>query len=191
MRVAMASRRVRWCVRPCGCAVGLPMQFRGRERHSVDAKGRTSMPARFRDVLSANLPAHRCGQLVVVPWFEPCLRVFPVGLWEKQQERFDEEFGEADLFGFDPDESDFRRFVYGSALDVTLDANGRLLLTQDLREHAGIDREVYWVGLGPMLELWSPEAFRERIGRDQAALIRQRLRRPRDPQEDAQTGGGG
>lgn len=145
------------------------------------------MPARFRDVLQSLYPARRASQLVVVPWFEPCLRVFPLDLWEKQQERFDRAFGEEDLFGLDDGESDFRRFVYGSALDLQLDGNGRLLLSADLREHAGIDKEVYWVGLGPMLELWDPEHLRARLSAEQAGRIRERMRRARG-EEDAEGG---
>lgn len=152
------------------------MHFRGRERHAVDAKGRTSMPARYREVLQETYPARRAGQLVVVPWFEPCLRVFPLGLWERQQERFDRAFGESDLFGLDEGDSDFRRFVYGSAMDLQLDGNGRLLLAADLREHAGIEGEVYWVGLGPVLELWAPERLRARLGGERAERIRRQMR---------------
>ncbi|TVQ99342.1 MAG: division/cell wall cluster transcriptional repressor MraZ [Deltaproteobacteria bacterium] len=162
------------------------MHFRGRERHAVDAKGRTSMPARFREVLFERYPARRASQLVVVPWFEPCLRVFPLDLWERQQDRFDRAFGEDDLFGLDEGESDFRRFVYGSAMDLQLDGTGRLLLSSDLRAHAGIEKEVYWVGLGPLLELWDPGRFTARLSEEQAQGIRERMRRVRP---DAVEGG--
>ena len=142
----------------------------------MDAKGRTAMPARFREALQEAYPARRAASLVVVPWFEPCLRVFPLPIWEEKQVQFDAQLGEDDIFGLDEGASDFRRFVYGSAMDCQLDGQGRLLLPGDLREHALIDREVVWMGLGPVLELWDPEQLRQRLQVEQVARIRDRLR---------------
>ena len=164
------------------------MHFRGREKLTIDGKGRVSVPARFRDVLAENYTARLASKLVIVPWFEPCLRVFPVALWDEKQRSFDEAFGADDIFGVDEGESDFRRFVYGSALDTTVDGSGRILIPADLREHAGLDRDVYWVGLGPVLELWQPERFRERLSGQRAAQVRSHLSARRPIAEDPTTG---
>lgn len=142
---------------------------------SVDAKGRSSMPARFREILEETYPARRAKQLVLVPWFDGCVRVFPVAVWDEKQAEFDERFGELDVFQLDEDEADLRRFIYGLAQDVQLDAQGRVLLTSDVREHAAIDREVYWIGIGPVLELWSPEKFNERFTASRAAAFRKAI----------------
>ena len=167
------------------------MHFRGREKLTVDSKGRVSVPARFRDVLAENFTAKAASSLVIVPWFEPCLRVFPVTLWDERQSAFDASFGNDDIFGVAEGESDFRRFIYGSALDATVDSNGRILLSADLREHADIDREIYWVGLGSFLEIWDAENFRARIGRERAQHIRKWLARGKPPAEDGEEGAAG
>lgn len=142
---------------------------------SVDAKGRTSMPARFREILEESFPAKRARQLVLVPWFDGCVRVFPVAVWDEKQEEFDSKFGDIDVFQLDENEADLRRFIYGLAQDVQLDSQGRVLLTSDVRDHAAVDGEVYWVGIGPVLEIWSPDKFNERFSASRASAFRKAI----------------
>jgi MraZ protein len=151
------------------------MRFRGREKMSVDAKGRTSMPARFREILEETYPAKRAKQLVLVPWFDGCIRVFPVAVWDEKQAEFDARFGEIDVFQLDEDEADLRRFIYGLAQDVQLDSQGRILLGADARDHAGVEREVYWIGIGPVLEIWAPEKFNDRFSARRASAFRKAI----------------
>lgn len=156
---------------------------------AVDAKGRTSMPARYRELLEETLPAKQARQLVVVPWFDGCLRVFPLQVWEDKQAAFDERLADADVFQLDEQESDLRRFLYGLAIDTQLDGQGRILLPSDLREHADLGRETYWVGVGEFLELWQPEAFNARFTREKAAALRAIMRRDKGQADgDASTG---
>lgn len=142
---------------------------------SVDAKGRTSVPARFRDVLEETYPAKHARSLIVVPWFDGNLRVFPQPVWDAKQNEFDALFYARDIFALDALDSDLRRFLYGMALDLPVDAQGRVLLSSDLREHAGIEKEVYWVSVGSMLEIWSPERFHARFASDNATRLREAL----------------
>lgn len=151
------------------------MQFRGREKMAVDAKGRTSVPARFRELLDANYPVRQARHLIIVPWFDGNLRVFPLPIWEEKQDAFDGLFQERDIFALDELDSDLRRFLYGMAQDLLIDAQGRVLLSQDLRDHAGLGKEVYWVSVGSMLEIWDPSRLSGRFASERARQLREAL----------------
>lgn len=142
---------------------------------TVDAKGRTSVPARFRELLEERYPAKQAKHLIVVPWFDGNLRIFPLAIWEEKQDSFDALFHQQDIFALDELDSDLRRFLYGMALDLMIDGQGRVLLSADLREHAGLEREVYWVSVGSMLEIWAPERFMARFEQTKARALRASL----------------
>ncbi len=159
---------------------------------SVDGKGRTSVPARFREVLESTLPAKDARELVMVPWGEGCIRVFTAADWRRRREVFDADFAVTDIFGLDEDESDIRRTIYGLAAEVSLDGQGRALLSRDLREWAGIDGDAYWVGIGPVLEIWDPDTFNARITANIAEKFkRARERRARAASTASDTGSAG
>jgi len=124
--------------------------FRGRYQHTVDPKGRLSVPAKFRDVL-----AQYDGSLVVVP-NEHCLEVHPLEEWQKIEARLRERSI------FDPDVREFSRLYVSRAKDVTLDGAGRILLPPDSRQQAGLQKEVTLVGGGLMrFEVWDRGRFDE------------------------------
>jgi MraZ protein len=124
--------------------------FRGRFQHTVDPKGRLSIPAKFRDVL-----AQYDGSLVVVP-NEHCLEVHPLEEWQKIEGRLRERSM------FDPDVREFSRLYVSRAKDVTLDGAGRILLPPDSRQQAGLQKEVTLVGGGLMrFEVWDRPRFEE------------------------------
>ena len=124
--------------------------FRGHFEHAIDDKGRTSLPARFRDVLSG--PADP--RLVVTPALgDPCLDVYPLGAWEALEQKL------AQLNAFDPQVIEFRRFYVSAAVECELDKQGRILVPQSLREHAGLTKSVLWLGHGQKAELWSKEQW--------------------------------
>ncbi len=152
-----------------------PMHFTGREHHSVDAKGRVSMPLRFRDVIFQSATAATASQLMLVPWFGECIRIFPVSCWEARMRVLEETLTEIDSFGYGEDESDLRRLIYGMAIEAQMDGHGRIVLAQHLRDEATIARDVYWVGLGDFLELWDPARLHERLSGENARRLRARL----------------
>lgn len=174
----------------CGLSVqtsplGPPMHFRGRDRTSVDAKGRTSVPARVREQLEDEYPAKQARHLVVVPWFDGNLRVYPLVVWEQKQAEFEARFNAEDVFAIDEVDSDLRRFLYGMAQDLTIDPQGRVLLSQELREHAGMDRDVLWVAMGAMLEAWDPARFQARFEGARATSLRSSLQSRLRPENES------
>lgn len=133
--------------------------FRGVQHINMDAKGRLAMPARQREPL-----AELCGGKVVVTidTQATCLVIYPLPEWE----RFEGEVQA--LPAMKPAIRRFQRLTLGYATDLDLDANGRMLLPQSLREYAQLDKKLVVVGQGNKLELWSEALwFAER---DQALL---------------------
>jgi MraZ protein len=121
--------------------------FRGQFTHSVDAKGRISLPARFRDVLLADGDA----RFVLTPaLFDPCLHLYPMRAWEEFEQKV------AGLPSLDPNAVRFRRMYVSAAVECELDKAGRVLVPPHLRERAELDKsEALWAGMGRILELWS------------------------------------
>lgn len=144
---------------------------------AIDAKGRTSVPARYRELLDNVYPSRQARTLVVVPWFDGNLRIFPLPIWEEKQSQFDAMFRREDVFAIDELDSDLRRFLYGMAQELLIDAQGRVLLSQDLRDHGGLSKEIYWVSVGDMLEIWDPERLNARFASDGARQLREALQK--------------
>jgi MraZ protein len=125
--------------------------FRGHFEHAIDAKGRTSIPSRFREVLGASSDL----RLVVTPaLFDPCLHVHPMRAWEELEAKI------AGLPQFDPNVVAFRRRYVSAAVECEIDKQGRILIPPALREHAGLVKDVLWAGMGPTAELWARERWK-------------------------------
>lgn len=110
---------------------------------TLDAKGRLTVPAPFKDVL---MPAEQ-GQLVVCKGFERCLQVFPRSLWPGVEAMLAE-------LPEDRQGAAIKRLIIGSATDVTIDGASRIGIAPELREWAGLERDVVFMGLGNYFELW-------------------------------------
>lgn len=120
--------------------------FQGASSLNLDAKGRLSVPTRYRDVLSAT--AH--GQLTITKHPHGCLMLFPRPEWEKFRERIGELPMSAQWW---------KRIFLGNAMDVELDSTGRVLVSPELREGAGIQRETVLLGMGRHFELWDKTTY--------------------------------
>ena len=126
--------------------------FRGHFEHAIDAKGRTSLPSRFRDVLIASGDP----RLVLTPSpFDTCLHLFPMKAWEEFEAKI------ADLPQFEPNVIKLRRLYVSAAVECEIDKQGRVLVPTSLREHAMLQKDVFWAGMGQMVELWAREKWRE------------------------------
>ena len=120
--------------------------FRGQFVHSVDAKGRVSLPARFRDVLVSDGDA----RFVLTPaLFDPCLHLYPMRAWEEFEKKM------LELPTLERNAVRFRRMYVSAAVECELDGSGRVLVPTHLRERASLEKEVLWAGMGRILELWS------------------------------------
>jgi MraZ protein len=122
--------------------------IQGRTELSLDAKGRLSVPARYRDMLGRLCE----GRLTITAHPHGCLLVFPRPAWEAFRD------GQV-LAGTS---SDTRRFYIGNAMDVELDGAGRVLVAPELRALAGIEKETILLGTGPRFELWDAATLKAR-----------------------------
>jgi len=116
--------------------------FRGRSEHSLDEKGRLNIPTRFREVLRLQHDE----RLMVSPWHQ-CLKVYPVQQWEKMELQLLEHLKDQ------PDMKKMIRYMIGGVVECPLDKQGRIQLPTQLREEAGIGREVVISGVMTYFEI--------------------------------------
>ncbi len=123
--------------------------FVGRYQHTVDPKGRLSIPARYRNVI-----AQFEGNLVVVPNEKFALEVYPFAAWERHVAVIN------DQSVFSPEGRRLGRLYVSRAKDVELDGAGRILLPADSRQQAGLVKDVTLVGIGrEFFEIWDRARF--------------------------------
>lgn len=125
------------------------MVFRGSQVLLLDGKGRLTVPSRWRDLLMANVN----GQLVVNKSTDGCLSLYPLPVWEKIEDK---------LMDLPVELDDWRRIYMGSADSVEIDSAARVLIPPHLRDWAGLEREVLFMGVGAYFELWDMAAYQER-----------------------------
>ena len=109
--------------------------FQGASSLSLDAKGRLSVPTRHRDALGGA----NGGQLTITRHPHGCLMVFPRAQWELFRER---------VAALPMSAQWWKRIFLGNAMDVDMDGTGRVLVSPELRQAAGITRETMLLGMG-------------------------------------------
>lgn len=119
--------------------------FIGEYRYNADAKGRISVPAKFREGLGESF--------FVTKGLDQSLFVFPQSEWERFQDKLQS------LPLTNPKARAFSRMFYSGATEVEMDKQGRMLIPQNLREFAGLEKELLVIGAGTRVEIWSEEAW--------------------------------
>lgn len=126
--------------------------FRGSFEHGIDDKGRVQIPARFREMLQTSEDSR-----VVITNFriagEPCLDVYPYKAWRELEERLRAKPQ------FDLKVLRFQNYYFASAHDCELDRQGRILLPTNLREYAGLKKDVRFTSALDKFRMWSPESW--------------------------------
>ncbi|MBC7249274.1 MAG: division/cell wall cluster transcriptional repressor MraZ [Anaerolineae bacterium] len=120
--------------------------FSGEFEHTVDAKGRVTIPAKFRDALADGLYLTR--------GLDGCLFAYPPDAWRQIAEQI------ADRPLTENGARSFSRMLYSST-ECRLDKQGRILIPAQLREYAAIENEAVIIGMNSRLEIWSKERWRE------------------------------
>ena len=123
--------------------------FRGSYKHSIDHKGRVSIPARFRRALSGDAN----GTFVVLRGLDACVALFPADEFKRLEERL-----RARSFS-DETNRRYQRHLLLDTRDETLDAQGRVAIPPRLIEHAQLNHDVLINGLLDHIEIWNPEIF--------------------------------
>lgn len=127
------------------------VDLNGEFHFKVDGKGRVALPAKFRKVLSKDL--------VVTPELtKECVYVFETPDFNEWVEKlFIDRFGE--YKESDREHVKLRRMLKARARDVEIDASGRIMLSPEVREACGIDKEVVIVGNTGRFEIWDADAY--------------------------------
>jgi MraZ protein len=116
--------------------------FLGEYQHSIDAKGRLAIPARFRAKIERGA--------VLTRGIELCLLVYPLETWERKARALAEANLEA------RQRRHFERLLFGAASECELDAQGRIVLPPKLRQYAALNGEALVLGAHERFEVWSP-----------------------------------
>jgi len=130
-------------------AKGQIVVFQGASSLNLDAKGRLSVPTRHRDALGGT----DGGQLTITRHPDGCLLVFPRAEWEQFRDR---------VAALPMSAQWWKRIFLGNAMDVDMDGTGRVLVSPELRQAAGITRETMLLGMGTHLELWDKATYEDR-----------------------------
>ena len=123
--------------------------FKGQASYSVDGKGRVAIPAKMRAVLAPEAK----GTFTMTRGFERCIFLYPLDEWERMEAEI------AGLNMYSRQSRDFVRSFLRWADEVTLDAQGRVPLTRQLMEYAGIGDKALIIGALDRIEIWNPDAF--------------------------------
>jgi MraZ protein len=124
--------------------------LRGRYEHTIDSKGRISIPSKFREILNK-----KYDDRLVITNFDNCLVAFPYEEWSVLEEKVNS------LSLVKKEVKTFLRFFYSSAMDCMIDKQGRLLIPQTLRDYANLQKDVVLVGEGKKIEIWAKERWNE------------------------------
>ena len=126
--------------------------FRGATKVTLDAKGRMAIPTRYRDRLAA-----RCdGQIIVTVDKDHCLLVYPLPDWEELERKL------VRLPSMNKAARRLVRIMVGYATEVEADASGRILVSKELREFAGLEKHAVLIGQGNKFELWDEQTWNDK-----------------------------
>ena len=125
--------------------------FLGEIYSTLDSKGRFLFPASFKK----QMPEAENTQFVVNRGFEKCLSLYTMQSWEPLYARIQT------LNDFDPKVREFRRFFLNGATIVEPDSAGRILLPSNLKEYAGLEKDIVLASGGDKIEIWSAENYKK------------------------------
>lgn len=129
--------------------------FLGEFSHTIDDKGRLTIPAKFRDELESGV--------VITRGLDGCLWAYGRSEWDTLADKI------AQLPSTNPAARNFARFMFSIASDSIPDRQGRILLPQKLRDYAQIQDETIIIGVKNKLEIWSPAKWEEVVTKVEAA----------------------
>ena len=122
--------------------------FKGRYSHTLDAKGRLSIPSKFREVLSEHQE-----DILILTNFDSCLLGFTQEEWRLMEEKVRGQSMFSTMLR--KDMRAFVRYFFSGASECPLDRQGRILIPPSLREFAELEKEVVVAGLANRIEIWS------------------------------------
>lgn len=125
--------------------------FLGEYESTVDTKGRFLLPSGFKK----QLPEGEATIFILNRGFEKCLTLYPVQSWEPIFNQI------SNLNDFDPKVRAFRRYFLNGANQVESDAAGRILLSKNLIEYAGLEKDIVLIAAVNKIEIWDKKTYQK------------------------------
>lgn len=129
--------------------------FQGNSALTLDAKGRMTIPARYRDALMESAQ----GALTITRNFDGGLLIYPRPVWEEKRET---------IMQLPMSARHVQRLLLGNAQDVEIDGSGRVLIAPELRTATEMVKDVVLVGMGRHFDLWDAQVFAHMQAADMA-----------------------
>lgn len=130
----------------------MKLLFYGEYQHSVDQKGRVIIPAKFREELGE--------KFILTKGLDNCLFVYSEEEWINLEAKL------KSLPFTNKDVRAFTRFFFAGATECELDKQGRILIPQNLRDHAKLDKDIYIIGVSTRVEIWDKVRWEEYCSED-------------------------
>ncbi|KAB3538598.1 division/cell wall cluster transcriptional repressor MraZ [Alkaliphilus pronyensis] len=121
--------------------------FIGEYNHTIDVKGRISIPSKFREELGEHF--------IVTKGLDNCLFIYPMEEWRILENKLKQ------LPLTNKDARAFVRFFLSGASECELDNQGRIRIPNNIREHAKLEKETVLIGVGTRIEIWSQEQWQQ------------------------------
>lgn len=126
--------------------------FGGRYEYTLDEKGRVSIPAKFREALSA-----RYDMRLILTNLDGCIVGYPYQEWLNIEERT------SNYTNIRKEARAFLRYFYSGVTECPIDKLGRILIPQSLKTDAAIKKNVVIIGMGKKIEIWAQERWEELV----------------------------
>ena len=139
--------------------IDVRMRFLGNIKAKTDTKGRAFLPAVFRKVLQASGEENLVLRRDV---FQKCLVLYPESVWNARLDLLKQQLRPWKQ----SHQQMFRQFV-SEAEVVTLDGNGRFLISKRLQKIAEIDQDIQFIGMDDTIEIWSPRNLEQTLKTDE------------------------
>lgn len=121
--------------------------FIGEYNHALDSKSRMIVPAKLREGLG--------NRFVITKGLDGCLYAYPLEEWKILENKL------KTLPLTNKDARAFVRFIFSGACEIELDKQFRGLIPQNLKEYAGIEKDIVSIGVLSRVEVWSKEKWNE------------------------------
>jgi len=119
----------------------------GEYTHTLDEKNRMSLPVKFRKEMGKSV--------VVAPGLDNCLSIYTVKEWQKISDKL------SDASMLASDNRSFSRFMFGQAVVIDVDANGRILIPENLKTRSSLTSKVMVIGVQNRVEIWNEKAWND------------------------------
>ena len=119
----------------------------GEYTHTLDEKNRMSLPVKFRKEIGSSV--------IIAPGLDNCLSLFTVKEWQKISSKL------SDSSMLASDNRSFSRFMFGQAIDVGVDSQGRILIPENLKNRSKLSSKVIVIGVQNRVEIWNEKAWND------------------------------